>query len=244
MALSPHKVQKLLNAAPGPCPWYMHKFAPAVSGCTWGELELEEDKGGSIALFDADGAPLAVFSIYTYCLLVTEHTLLVWNQRAAAQHSPSQPITCIILTIPDLRPLNEAPRDLLEQIGTAHNFVLHQCSSAVVFEIPTDVEPESPQRLTLPEPLQHTKELLFLCKTTGIVKESPYEDNKGIVVANPAKGFYTIYPQEWWNRSDADFGYVWITRIARGRDGHVYGDGIRMGAFRLDKTMKHADKLY
>ncbi|MHA4812120.1 hypothetical protein ACX0G9_28760 [Flavitalea flava] len=44
---------------------------------------------------------------------------------------------------------------------------------------------------------------------------------------------------DWFNKSDADFGYVWPTRIARSKiDNRFYGQGIRMGNFILDPTGK------
>ena len=39
------------------------------------------------------------------------------------------------------------------------------------------------------------------------------------------------------NRGDFDFGYQWITRVARDpKSRHIVGDGIRITPFRLDAS--------
>ncbi len=45
-----------------------------------------------------------------------------------------------------------------------------------------------------------------------------------------------VLPQDWFNNGEYDFGYQWITRVARRADGSIFGDGIRLGRFELDET--------
>jgi hypothetical protein len=47
----------------------------------------------------------------------------------------------------------------------------------------------------------------------------------------------TVLPQQWWNESDVDFGYQWITRVAAEPvSGLIVGDGIRVSPFILDPS--------
>jgi hypothetical protein len=50
-------------------------------------------------------------------------------------------------------------------------------------------------------------------------------------------------PQQWWNKSDADFGYQWISRVARDAlSGLIVGDGVRIDPFVLDASgLKRGD---
>ena len=44
------------------------------------------------------------------------------------------------------------------------------------------------------------------------------------------------YPQDWFNKSNVDFGYQWITRAVRDNNGLIHGQGFRIGDFVLDDT--------
>lgn len=52
-----------------------------------------------------------------------------------------------------------------------------------------------------------------------------------------------VMPQQWWNKSDADFGYQWISRVARDAlSGLIVGDGVRIDPFVLDASgLKRGD---
>jgi len=44
-----------------------------------------------------------------------------------------------------------------------------------------------------------------------------------------AKRTILVLPQRWWNETDVDFGYQWITRVSREPlSGLIVGDGIRI----------------
>jgi hypothetical protein len=51
-----------------------------------------------------------------------------------------------------------------------------------------------------------------------------------------------VFPQDWFNESNYDFGYQWITRVERRPDGRIVGDGIRLGSFELDETNKRVKR--
>jgi len=46
----------------------------------------------------------------------------------------------------------------------------------------------------------------------------------------------TVIPQDWFNNGKYDFGYQWITRVARKESGVITGEGVRLGFFELDGT--------
>lgn len=54
-----------------------------------------------------------------------------------------------------------------------------------------------------------------------------------------ASGATRVAPQDWFNQGPYDFGYQWITRMARLPDvGEIVGEGIRLGVFRLDSPCR------
>jgi len=46
-----------------------------------------------------------------------------------------------------------------------------------------------------------------------------------------------LLQQKWFNAGGYGVGYQWITRVQRGtRSGQIVGEGVRLGAFRLDPS--------
>ena len=47
----------------------------------------------------------------------------------------------------------------------------------------------------------------------------------------------------WFNNGKYDFSYQWITRVARDpQTQRIFGEGIRLGMFQLDKTGRTVEK--
>jgi len=56
----------------------------------------------------------------------------------------------------------------------------------------------------------------------------------------PHENVINVYPQNWFNRGAYDFGYQWVTRVARDPStGKIIGDGIRIRPFVLDDTFEN-----
>ena len=66
--------------------------------------------------------------------------------------------------------------------------------------------------------------------------------SRAIFAFNWLRKEMTVIPQDWFNQGNYDFGYQWITRVARLSDGGIVGDGIRLGAFELDETGKQVKR--
>ncbi|MBI5301277.1 MAG: hypothetical protein HY868_04000 [Chloroflexi bacterium] len=67
------------------------------------------------------------------------------------------------------------------------------------------------------------------------------ENNRAIFGFSFDKQIVEVYPQDWFNKGDYDFGYQWITRVARDEDGKIIGDGIRLDRFRLDASGRNIE---
>ena len=63
--------------------------------------------------------------------------------------------------------------------------------------------------------------------------------NLALMHLNPVQGTLQLYPQDWFNDAPIDFGYQWVTRVARDpKTGRIHGDGIRIDPFTLDMSMR------
>jgi hypothetical protein len=89
-----------------------------------------------------------------------------------------------------------------------------------------------------PKELQALEELLILCSSPAVSRPEGMSVGLALLVARPRQGSYRIYPQDWFNFADLDFGYQWVTRVARDlRTGRVFGEGFRIAPFELDDTL-------
>lgn len=89
-----------------------------------------------------------------------------------------------------------------------------------------------------PTELQAIEELLILCDSSGVNRPEAMNVGLALLVARPKQGIFRIYPQDWFNFADLDFGYQWVTRIARDpHTGRVFGEGFRIDPFELDDTL-------
>jgi len=91
-----------------------------------------------------------------------------------------------------------------------------------------------------PKEIQAVDELLILCDSSAIApREDGINANLALLVAKPRQSIYQLYPQDWFNSSDLDFGYQWITRVARDpQTGRVHGERFRPKPFELDESLR------
>ncbi len=61
-------------------------------------------------------------------------------------------------------------------------------------------------------------------------------------IVDAKRNLVSVFPQDWWNRADLDFGYQWVTRVARDpKTGKIVGEGIRIQPFVLDSSCRELE---
>jgi hypothetical protein len=239
---------KLFDHAPGPSPWflvpntdwYKDKYSPTVDGYFWRSPEQNNRAaGGKTLLVGADG-PVAILSRYNYVLTIDNTTMLIWNQeRKKAEVSPTSPVRLIVIEPNRLRPLRDDPNSLYERMNTQGEFLmLGGTASEEVCLSTTNVTDDL--TAIFPKQLQSIDELFILCDSSGISSSA----NLALLVANPRLSRYRLYAQDWFNNSGMDFGYQWVTRMARNPEtGFVHGEGIRIAPFILDDSLRELRRV-
>lgn len=165
--------------------------------------------------------------------------LLVWNQHYAGT-GPTEPVVFRIFRLSSMRPLEGRIDQLSRAMREAKEPILASAPPLRELELPTTVVClELAARF--PSEMQDIDELLVLCHSSG-VDESPswQRSNLALMRASPLRGTYELLPQDWFNSAGLDYGYQWVTRVARDRvTRRVHGDGIRISPFVLDDTLRH-----
>jgi hypothetical protein len=85
----------------------------------------------------------------------------------------------------------------------------------------------------MPEAIRETRELFLLVNSA----RPPDSPRIHLWIVRPGAGTIEVLPQDWFNDRSFDFGYQWITRIARDpQSGQLVGEGIRLRPFALDES--------
>jgi hypothetical protein len=216
--------------APGPAPWYIPVFPnlepTSDAGLSWRRANLRHNP---------DECLLVTVGIYSYAFVVNFETLLLW--RPYEQGDAALKISFHLLALPALKPIRDTAKaseqTQLRAAGIYYESTpidLWTCSAAF----------SAGENIVLSPPsFQRCGEVLVLADLGKAASASPI--NIAVLAFDFGKQRVTCLPQDWFNESDADFGYQWITRVWRDQKGRLCGDGIRIDRFRLDGTGRQLD---
>lgn len=224
-----------LEDAPGPSPWFLLPEVRPVTGFVWQSAGDTALSSGKTLLVGADG-PVAIFNFYNYVMPLDDCSLLVWHQKWT-EAPPTEPVRLLIIRPDRLPPLGSDVDTLLEQMNRDTPLLTHGETCAELALCTDNATGEI--RVEFPKQLRSVGELLILCHSSGIEMPGPGGSNLALLVARPGKSTYRLYPQDWFNAGGLDYGYQWVTRVARHPlTRRIHGDGIRIGPFVLDGSLR------
>lgn len=227
----------VLDNAPGPSPWYLRGSSPRIPGFRWSPAGESSQTAGATILSNRHG-PVLILDFHNYVSCVDSETILVWHQRFV-DSGPTPPVVMRIFRLADLRPVEGDLEALCESMRRAEAPFAASGRPLCECSIPTTVANER-RELVFPKQLCHIEELLILCHSSGVEDSSTWErSNLALLVARPGDGTYQLFPQDWFNSAGLDYGYQWVTRVARDpRTGRIHGEGVRISPFVLDESLR------
>lgn len=238
------RMHEALSSVPGPSPWYLYKMGPKIQtkyGVTqWLSAGDEPKTSGKFILKGGDNN-LAVFNFYNYIRPLKDPLLLIWNQ-SYSEKSPTFPVNLFIFDCDSLQPFSNLD-EIYEQMTKEKTSIYHLGGLKDKVEIVT-TQIEGKFELDFPDVLKETvDELLILAHSSGIGEWGYKGNNLCIISVRPKTGTYEFYPQDWFNNGSYDFGYQWVTHVARDpKTQKICGDGIRIRSFVLDKTNRKIER--
>jgi hypothetical protein len=180
------------------------------------------------------GGPVLVLDFANYVQFLPPGNLLLWHQGRVSL--PTAPVGLRVFRLSELRPIEGNIDALCESMRRVGAPFVASTAPACELYIPTTVAGERRQ-LVFPEQMSHVDELLILCHSSGV---EPTGANLTLLVARPRDGTYELFPQDWYNYGDFDYGYEWVTRVARNpATDRIHGEGFRIAPFVLDETLRN-----
>jgi hypothetical protein len=226
---------RALRETPGPSPWYLDN---TKIPCSTGTLQWHSAGGtgalaGKSILTDAAGLVYAITYFHCHVKAVHENQMLVWY---IANHDAHSAVRLQLFSLDPLRPIPNWTEILPQVRASAPFFISTDPLGAV--DLPTSLNDGS-HVVSIPEVLSGLGELFFPVTSPPDEHREKHSGDMDLRlwILNTATGELEITPQVWFNKGPYDFGYQWVTRIARipGTD-QIVGEGIRLGVFLLDST--------
>jgi hypothetical protein len=222
-------------------PWYFDKKTPMLLWNShplfWKYIESVGDTNrGLTTLTTSNGQLMGFVDTYTYLLPSRDgESFAIWKRNSDIVKTKN----AISIYIYRTEQLKEMSGDRLATYQHSVKRSLSWCF---------DVEPESSFqiRLVTTRGSEDLKKFLSGFDTFCMVEEIPnlYAENSieawwktAIAVVMPEKGTLQVLPQDWFNKSNCDFGYQWITWAEVDEvTGKIRGGGFRISDFVLESV--------
>lgn len=184
---------------------------------------------GVFSLIDQNQDTLLVVKGRTYASAVKSGKQIIFYERAGTN------LILKLYKLDDLKPMNISNKEMIEISKNGKDGILADA-------------PYIQENITLPEgklELNHEfnhefkelGELIVIGDIPWLKKLPENQASTAILSVQPKSGKITIYPQDWFNQGDYDFGYQWITLAGRDpSNGQLQGTGIRLGNFQCDES--------
>jgi hypothetical protein len=133
-----------------------------------------------------------------------------------------------------LSPLDKSDNSILDYHKSKKPFYF---ASNPVTTIKYFIEPSVKENnFSFPTEFKIFDPFLVAAEYEGLYGGSQEFGNTLLLEFSPRENRINCYPQDWFNKSNVDLGYQWITRAIRDSNGVIHGQGIRISDFILDDT--------
>jgi hypothetical protein len=236
-----------LNGVPGPSPWYL-RGTPAIQTRTHGALAWRDVKGdetctGKVALRDVHGNGYLVLDFYCYFSPLPQQQAILWHPETPGAETPAWSFADVRFRMLDLERLQKL--DVAEACGAmtrSKNPVVLAGGEISSVTVPSSLPPGM-NAVTFPSEFWSFQEMLVLVHSTAD-GSSDFQEKMNLCIwsVQPALDRIEVFPQDWFNHGAYDFGYQWVTRVARDASTNsVIGEGVRLRKFRLDGSLRNIE---
>jgi hypothetical protein len=230
-----------LQRVPGPSPWYLLRpgteIMAAAGVLRWQSAGEGSLHAGKTLLTTPAGGVVAITDFQCYVKPLAEGRFLVWYSAGVdADPTGAGQVWFRLFDASQLVPIPDATA-AYAKLGFQSRFY---AAAGEVASVPLSTALEDGvHSVSLPDLFRGMGELLVLAASTAGGRDGNHWDTPHLRlwILDTQAGRLEIIPQDWYNEGPYDFGYQWVTRVARlPNGGAIVGEGIRLGVFRLDSS--------
>ena len=250
------EIQSFLDDIPGPSPWYLVGNGPSFSNVDLKWMDREKFTkikkyghhnqsyvGKTVLLINEEVKMILDFQCYVQ--KVSEEHALIWFEQVDEDNSNEDlDIVLLLIDLPHLSTIHN-PDDLVKTLNRKNKIGFIGIPTAKL-TIRTNME-FGMHSVQIPQEFKSFGEILILAKSKADGQQSNYWDKMSLAlfILNCETETLEIVAQDWFNNGAFDFMYQWATRIKREPNSkRIYGDGIRIGAFKLTADKRQVEKWY
>ena len=151
-------------------------------------------------------------SFYCYSLQTTENRILIWHHLGPAM-SPTA-IRVHLFKASSLKPVDRMPV-YNNLVHDESNKIAHVEGGHLYVDIPTK-KTRGIHSFTFPDEMKTISDTAILVSGTDRSIRDPFGSGfpgQSVYILEFAADGIEAVPLDWWNDSEADFGYLWIQRI-------------------------------
>ncbi len=226
-----------LNTAIGPSPSGFRDNSLSVGGVTY---RFKDTASGTSKLFgltslqDSKGATLIILERFCYAQILVDGTMLLWRESGERE---TRRLIFDKVSLAALRPIVD-PLTIAAQMR--HEKVsISQLPKAERWEFSPYMKP-GVHRISISHDWSRFNETLVLADHENFSSDGKMA--RAIFAFSWAKSQVEVFPQDWFNTGNYDFGYQGIAHVVRRNDGSIVGEGIRLGRFELDESNRRVRK--
>ena len=201
---------------------------------------------GIVLLRNSSGNVLMILDYYCYVRPLNAQTLLVWHakQTRPGSYLCTETTEFSILNLNRLKPISDVPK-AIKSLKADKCYVHFDDTEATNFSLQTGLMTRE-VGMTFPTELNQIDELLVLGTTAAMQQSGDSQvGHLRLFVLCPKESRVEVYPQDWFNEGNLDYGYQWVTRVARDSiSGKIFGEGIRISQFVLDSSLRQVEHWF
>lgn len=228
-----------LRLAIGPSPWALRNRMPVVGKVKYQFQETLPGDGnlaGMTSLQNSKGETLLVLDFHCYLRILNDGKVLLWRESG---EKSARRIVFDCFKLSTLQPVSD-PRAIATETRRGKLGVAPLKDSERWEVSPYLTDGTHP--ISVPHDWSCFEETLLLADHADV---NGYDKMaRAIFAFNWINRRVEVFPQDWFNTGNYDFGYQWIARVARRSDGSIIGEGIRLGHFELDETNRKVKKWF
>lgn len=226
-----------LKTAIGPSPSAFRNGFVSVGRVTYGFRDTATDQSkffGLISLQDANGATLLLLERYCYAQILEDGTMLLWREVG---EKDTRRIVFDNFFLTDLRPITD-PLAIAAQMRQ-EKMAISQLAKSEHWEISSYMK-AGVHPISIPYNWSRFYETLVLTDH----EDFSIRNRKALAIFafSWTQSQVAVFPQDWFNTGNYDFGYQGNAHVVRRNDGTIIGEGIRLGSFELDESNRRVKK--